>query len=291
MDTIVKKGCVIVSINSLCYLGLSLLSIIFMIYICYKKGIRNSLLLFLAMVGLGYVIEAIIYNFLGSYIYYPKILRHDRIYDSNIGAMASNALALPVSATFIAVFHKNWRWIIFFTGLFTGIEWLFLELHIYSHHWWKLGYTSLGLPFYYLTAKFLFKKIILPLQGTLHSLLLYLIVGSFSGTFQIIPIMLFSSRYYQFGWWANQSMDTNAFGASFYLCDSLFYVVVAELSFFPRWLKYVIVPLCMYAVTNILSKLGILHSLVWWDPWYFIILSITTIWFTESMSKRLEKGK
>lgn len=60
------------NINSLCYLGLGFLNIIFLIYVCFKKGIRRSLLLFLAMVGVGYIIEAVIYNFLGSYQYYPK---------------------------------------------------------------------------------------------------------------------------------------------------------------------------------------------------------------------------
>ncbi|MEH7308434.1 hypothetical protein [Neobacillus drentensis] len=84
------------SINSICYLGLGFLSGILLGYVRYKKGIKRSLLLFLAMVGLGYMIEAIIYNFLGTYQYHPKILMHDRIYDSNMGAIASNALALPV---------------------------------------------------------------------------------------------------------------------------------------------------------------------------------------------------
>ncbi|MBV7506165.1 hypothetical protein KW850_12945 [Bacillus sp. sid0103] len=54
------------SINSICYLGLGFLSVILLGYVRYKKGIKRSLLLFLAMVGLGYMIEAIIYNFLGS---------------------------------------------------------------------------------------------------------------------------------------------------------------------------------------------------------------------------------
>jgi hypothetical protein len=96
LDTIFREGGVLVSINSICYLGLVFLSVIRLGYLCYKKGIKRSLLLFLAMVGLGYMIEAIIYNFLGSYQYHPKILMHDRIYNSNMGAIASNAFALPV---------------------------------------------------------------------------------------------------------------------------------------------------------------------------------------------------
>ena len=284
------KGCVYVNFNSLPYLGLGFLSIILLIYVCYKKGVKRSLLLFLAMVGLGYLIEAVIYNFFGSYQYYPKLLKHDRIYDSNMGAVASNALALPASATYIALFHKKWRSIVFFTFLFAVVEWGFLKLHIYRHNWWKISYTSFGLPFYYLSAKFLLKKMVLPLKESLHSLVLFLMVSSIAGTFHILPIMFFSSRYYQFGWWANQSKDTTAFGALFYLCASLFYVFVAKFPYLPKWLKYVITPVCMYAVTIILRKAGILHSLVWWDPWYYIILSIIALWFTVTISNLLTKG-
>ncbi|MEH7073086.1 hypothetical protein [Neobacillus drentensis] len=278
------------NINSLCYLGLGFLSVILLLYVCYIKGIKRSLLLYLAMVGLGYMIEAIIYNFLGSYQYYPKLLKHDRIYDSNMGAIASNFLALPVTATYIASFHRKWLWIAFFTGLFAVIEWVFIKLHIYKHNWWKIGYTSLGLPFYYLSAKFLIKKMVLPLKGVLHSLVLFLVVGAIQGTFHMIPIMLFSSRYYQLGWWGNPSKDTTAFAAVSYLCATLFYVIVAKIPYLPKWLKYVITPVCMYAVTIILRKSGILHSQVWWDPWYYIIFSIIALWFTESISRCLSKG-
>lgn len=278
------------NINSLCYLGLGFLNIIFLIYVCFKKGIRRSLLLFLAMVGVGYIIEAVIYNFLGSYQYYPKLIKNDEIYDSNMGAIASNALALPVTAAFIATHHKKWLWIVIFTGFFAGIEWLFLKLHIYTHHWWKIGYTSIGLPFYYLFAIILHQKIGPPLKGIIHSFCLFLIVGPFAGSFHILPIMFFSNRYYELGLFEDRAKDTTAFGAIFYLCASIFYVVVAKIDFIPRWLKYVLTALCMYSVTILLRKTGILHSLVWWDPWYYILLSLTALWFTEAISKRLAKG-
>ena len=278
------------NINSLCYLGLVLLSIILLIYVCYKKGVRRSLLLFLAMVGAGYIIEAVIYNFLGSYQYYPKLIKHDAVYDSNLGAIASNALALPVSATFIATFHMNWLWIALITGIFAGIEWLFLKLDIYSHNWWEIGYTSLGLPFYYLFAKILHKKIKLPLKGMLHSFCLFLIVGTFAGSFHIFPILFFSNRYYELGWFTNQAKDTTAFGAIFYLCASLFYVAIAKFHWMPRWLKYIVTALSMYTAIILLRITGILHSQVWWDTPYYILLSIAALLFAETISKQLAKG-
>jgi hypothetical protein len=133
-----------------------------------------------------------------------------------MGAIASNALALPVVATFISTFRKNWMWLIVFTGLFAGIEWLFLKLDIYSHHWWKISYTALGLPLYFTLAKLLYQKILRPLEGSLHTLILFLAIGPISGTLHILPIMFFSNRLYELGWFVNETRDTNAFASIFY---------------------------------------------------------------------------
>jgi hypothetical protein len=227
---------------------------------------------------------------LGSYQYYPELIKHNKMYDSNLGAIASNALALPVTAVFISTFHKYWQWIVFFTGFFALIEWLFLKLQIYAHYWWKIGYTSFGLPFYYLFAKLLYKKMSLPLKGIIHSICLYLIVSPFAGSFHILPIMFFSSRYYELGLFEDRAKDTTAFGAIFYLCASFFYVSVVKIQFIPRWLKYLLTALSMYTATILLRITGILHSLVWWDTGYYILLSVSALLFAETISKRLAAG-
>jgi hypothetical protein len=123
-----------VSHNSLWYLGLAILCLILLVYVRFKTGSSRSLLLFMTMVGVGYIIEAVIYNFLRSYQYYPKLIKHNAYWSSNMGSIASNALALPVVATFISTFRKNWMWLIVFTGLFAGIEWLFIfeTRHLFS---------------------------------------------------------------------------------------------------------------------------------------------------------------
>ncbi|HEX9063051.1 MAG TPA: hypothetical protein VF941_22995, partial [Clostridia bacterium] len=124
------------SINSYYYLGLSIISLLLLIFICYRKGTIQSLLLSLILVQLAYLGETVIYIFFGSYQYYPKLIKYNSYYDSNMGALTSNLLAVPVLAAFIAAFELNWIWILFFTGLLAGIEWLFVSLHIYELHWW-----------------------------------------------------------------------------------------------------------------------------------------------------------
>jgi hypothetical protein len=276
--------------NSYWYLGLGALSLILLIYVFIKTKSMRTLLLFLSVVGLGFVIEAVIYNFLHSYQYYPKFIKHDPFYDSNMGAIASNAFALPVVATFIAALRKNWIWILFFVVFFAFIEWLFLRLNIYSHNWWRIGFTSMGLPFYFYTAKFLYQKISLPLNGVMHSIVLFLILGPISGDLHISPIMFFESRDYLPGWFEDPAEDTTAFAAIFYLCACLVYVVFAKLKWKIEWLKYVCIAICMWLANFILKKVGILHSYVWWDLWYYIFISMVILKLAIMISKQLSIG-
>lgn len=276
--------------NSYMYLGLGILSILLLIYVYIKTRNSRSLLLFVTMVGLGYLIEAVIYNFAHSYQYYPKLIKHDSFYDSNLGAIASNALTLPAIATFIAILRKNWIWIIVLVILIAGIEWTFLKLNIYSHNWWKIGYTSLGLLVYFPLAKVFHQLLSNPLKGFLHTIFLFLIVGPFSGSLHIMPIMFLSNRYYELGWYESHSQDTTAFSAIFYVGACLFYVWIAKQHWKLKWLKYVLTPLLMYTVNVLLQKAGILHSQVWWDPWYYVILSVILLKLTVSMGKHLSSG-
>ncbi|WML23993.1 hypothetical protein [Neobacillus sp. OS1-33] len=46
----------------------------------------------------------------------------------------------------------------------------------------------------------------------------------------------------------------------------------------------------MYTATILLRKTGILHSQVWWDTSYYILLSIAALLFSETISKQLAKG-
>jgi hypothetical protein len=276
--------------NSYWYLGLGILSILLLLYVYVKTRSPRSLLLFVTMVGLGYILEAVIFNFFHSYQYYPKIIRHDPYYDSNLGAISSNALALPAAATFIAALRKNLLWILFSISIFAGIEWLFLQLNIYSHNWWKIGYTSLGLFVYFPLAKVFYQLLSNPLYGKLHTIFLFLMISPISGSFQFVPIMFFSNRYYELGWFEHQSQDTTAFGAIYYISASLFYVWITKRQWKFKWLKYVLTPLLMYTVNVILQKGGILHSQVWWDPWYYVILSVCVLKLTVTISKHLTNG-
>jgi hypothetical protein len=279
-----------ISFNSYFYLGLVFFSLVLLTYTWMKSRSVRSLMHFLAMVGLGYAIEGVIYVLLGSYQYMPEIIQHNSYYDSNLGAVASNTLALPVTATFLSVFRLRWVWIAAFTLLFVGIEWLFLELNIYIHYWWTLGYTALGLPIYYATAKMIYKQLLHPIQGFLHSIILLLMLGAISGTLHILPILFFENRFYEPGWFENSARDTTAFSFLYYSCISLICIVLVRLQWIPKWLKYTVMAVLICTVTVILTKVGILHSLIWWDQPYYVLLPCLVLGIGEVVSKRLSNG-
>ncbi|MED3562043.1 hypothetical protein [Bacillus xiapuensis] len=276
--------------NSYWYLALLLLDTLLFCFILIKKRNMQPLLLLLTMIGLAYIIETIIFNFLGSYDYHPKIIKHFSFYDSEVGAFVSNAFSLPVIATLIAVFHLNWIWKIIFSGLFVGIEWLFLKLHIYEHHWWKLVYTGFGLLGYFSIAKMFYKWIIQPQNRFQHNLLLYLITGSISASAHILPMLFFLNRFYRPGWFENIGRDSIAFAAIFYLCDSLFYCGMVQMNWKFKWALYLVTGLLMFIVNQFLISVGILHSRIWWDQFYYVGLSLMMILLTGIVDRRLSKA-
>ena len=208
-----------------------------------------------------------------------------------MGAIFSNGLALPAAATFIAALRKNWFWILFFSSLFVGIETLFLKLSIYSHNWWRTEFTGMGLfLFYFPICKALHELIMQPLHGFYHFLLLFLVIGPIAGTIHILPIMVFSNRFYELGWYENVSQDTNALAAIYYLCMSVIITILAKLRWKYKWTKYVLITICTCTVTMVLYFSGILHSIAWWDPFYYILVPNLFLMMTAVISKRLSIG-
>ncbi|OAS15629.1 hypothetical protein [Paenibacillus oryzisoli] len=273
------------------YMGLSVLFLILLALVFYKQRSMHTLLQFLVLVEMAYLIEAVIYIFLGSYLYHPKIIKYNTYYDSHLGAIASNMLAVPVAALILSVFQLSWVWIIMAVGLFAGIEWLFVELQLYTLHWWRIVYTVIGLLVYFPLSKIIYRRIIISLDGFLHSLFLFLCIGPLSGTLHFLPIMLFSNRIYTPGWYENPSYDTSAFSVVYYISICIIIVALVKMSRIQKWFKIVILLMVTVTVTFALKKVGILYSTVWWDSWYYILFPVALLNVAEAFSQRLYQGR
>lgn len=276
--------------NSYWYWALAFFSLILLIFICLKRGVRNTLLLFLAIVECTYLIEAVIYIFLGCYQYYPMIIKNNSYYDSHMGAIMSNLFTIPVLAALIAVFRLKFSWILLIIALLAGIEWLFLKLGIYTQYWWRTYYTTLGLLIYFPFSKIVYKQILKPLKNFKHSLFLFLCISPILGTMHFLPFMLFSSRSYIIGWFKDPSYDTSAFAVIYYILNAILQVILVKIHWNNSLTKYILMLTILFTETYILKRLGILQSFVWWDQWLYILFPTVILRLTNYASKKLATG-
>ncbi|MFC4100332.1 hypothetical protein [Paenibacillus xanthanilyticus] len=134
--------------NMVPYLILASLAISLLSYILISSKRWMNVVLFLAFIGMIYLFEYTILVLFDCYVYYPKILPNPYL-DSMMGALISNFLTVPVLGLAMVVYRLSFRWNLVFTLLLCGVEWLFLHLGIYAHHWWKLGYTLAAFLFFF----------------------------------------------------------------------------------------------------------------------------------------------
>lgn len=277
------------SSHSYWYFGLSALSFFLLIFICKKKSTERSLLLLLIMVQLAYLIETVIYIFLNAYEYRPGIIKHSTFFDSNLGALTSNLFIVPTVAVLLATFRLGWLWLLLFVCLLNGVELLFLKLHIYILHWWRVPYTAIGLLMYLPSAKMLYPLILRPVKGWLHSLFLFLCTAPLMGTFHIIPIMFLMNRSYMPGWFSHKDQETTAFSALYYLVGTLVLVLFVKMQG-KLWLKLVMLPAVFLLITLVLHVSGIVAIRVKWDPWYYSLFPLMVFLIAMNVSKRLGNG-
>ncbi|XXM73284.1 hypothetical protein ACQ0QQ_05170 [Lysinibacillus sphaericus] len=139
---------------------LTIFSLFLLIYTISKHRDKSHLILlfWLFICGLAFLFEFIIFILFKSYEYDPGILANE-YNDSVLGSVVSQAFAVPVAITFIAVTQLRIRWMLFIIGLFFMIETLFLYLDVYVHFWWRSIYTSLFLILTVILSKFWWNRL------------------------------------------------------------------------------------------------------------------------------------
>ncbi|MBO7743589.1 hypothetical protein I8J29_05240 [Paenibacillus sp. MWE-103] len=138
--------------NAMPYLVLIAICAIASSVLLVHKRAAWPLILLLSFSGMIYVFEFYIFVLKDCYRYSPHLLAIP-YYDNVLGAVFSNLLSVPVAALFIAVYRLSWRWIVGLSLAYGGVEWLFLQLGIYQHHWWRTGYTILALILFFRFAR------------------------------------------------------------------------------------------------------------------------------------------
>ncbi|WP_157950893.1 hypothetical protein [Peribacillus acanthi] len=99
-------------------------------------------------IGLGYIFEYFVLDIWRMYCYYPKVFKN-KVVDSFFGGMLSQAVFIPIMATFLVAFKLGWKWRIG-AGLFYGlIERIFLRWGLFKNRTWNTLFTITALPIYF----------------------------------------------------------------------------------------------------------------------------------------------
>lgn len=148
MVTAMKMRRTLYKKNSIPFLLLALIHIGVFIFTLKRRKQKDVWILFLTNTGLAYIFEYFTLNLFHGYKYKPGMMKK-RTFDSILGAVLSQGFYVPVAATFLTIFKKNWIWKVSISLMYFYIEQLFKYLGIYKVYWWKSIYTPLLLNVYF----------------------------------------------------------------------------------------------------------------------------------------------
>jgi hypothetical protein len=237
--------------NSIPFLVLGVIHICVFLLLSKRKKQKGIWILLLSNIGFAYLFEYPTLNLFHGYQYKPKIMKR-RIFDSILGAIFSQALYVPITATLLTIFNKNLKWKVGFGLLYFGIEVLFLQLKIYKLSWWRPIFTPILLNGYFFISDGFYKAFSAQKRWAL-ALAHYLAVEVVWVTF-----MFFSAAkgYIQFGrgsihTWAEHFKITPLYS----LILSLIATFTASKSNLLHW---IILPLSHISMDTLLIRTGLL---------------------------------
>jgi hypothetical protein len=144
--------------NSIPFLLLAVVHILLFLIFAKRSRQRNIWILLLSNIGMAYLFEYPVLNLFKGYSYKPYILKK-RVHDQILGAIFSQALYVPITATLLTLYQKNRYWKLGSTLIYYGIERYFERLKIYKAYWWKPYYTVFFMSIYFYISDWFYKAL------------------------------------------------------------------------------------------------------------------------------------
>ncbi|MGV2939384.1 hypothetical protein AB5I83_07335 [Mesobacillus sp. LC4] len=144
--------------NSIPFLLLAVAHVLLFVIFAKRSRQKNIWILLLSNIGMAYLFEYPVLNLFKGYTYKPFILKK-RVHDQILGAIFSQALYVPITATLLSVYRKNRYWKLGTTLIYYGIEHFFIHLKIYKAYWWKPSYTLFFMNIYFYISDRFYKEL------------------------------------------------------------------------------------------------------------------------------------
>lgn len=144
--------------NSIPFLLLAVVHVLLFVIFTKRSRQKKTWILLLSNIGMAYLFEYPVLNVFKGYSYKPYILKK-RPHDQILGAIFSQALYVPITATLLTLYGKNRSWKLGSTLIYYGIEHYFLRLKIYKAFWWKPIYTVFFMNMYFYISDWFYKAL------------------------------------------------------------------------------------------------------------------------------------
>jgi len=240
-----------------------------------RKDIKLStfLVFFLFSVCVTWIGEFVVLGLFNSYAYKTGIFSNP--WAQNIlGHLILNSTFYPGTALLVATCSLEYGWIFLITVLYLLLEYLFLKLGIYEHHWWKYYMTGLAIFIYQIITKFWFEKIS-KIEYGFYRISTFYFVGFVILHFPIPVILLLGKQYYNVNWVQDRYLSSTMFIFTYQLVETL--LLVLFVCALEKWYWSIVPFITAFVGQVILVKLNILVFQDGWNLFNTMIVYFTSI--------------
>jgi hypothetical protein len=269
--------------NVFFYIGLIIFSVIITLWTFLKNEKKwNALWFYFFTAGLAYMGEYFVLIVWDAYAYKPGMLP-GAYRDNVVGHIISNFIALPSGAMLVTLFSLGYIWIFIITLLYTLIDYAFVRLDFYHHHWWKTYMTAITVFFYLAVTKYWYRLVQMKNLGWVRFITYFFIAFCLTTNSLFLQTVVFQKFRFQFGWVDHPIRDNTITYPLLAILTSILYVVAFCIV---RTLKWRIVWLLLLPIIDVLlvSK-DIIQFQKNWNLWKMLGFQLVNIFIFVALKK------
>ena len=187
--------------NLLWYSSLAIVSVGIAAYTIYMKRdiykVSTLIVFYLFTSAITWVGEFIVLGFFNSYGYKTGLFA-DPWAQNLLGHLLLNTTMYPAAATVMVAYSLRNIWIALVAVIFVLIEYLFMKLGIYEHHWWRFYMSVITVISFMLISRYWFSKINQKRYGLVRALTYYFVAILIIHTPTPL-LLLLGKQHYQIG--------------------------------------------------------------------------------------------
>lgn len=257
--------------------------------IYHKRDIAKPstfLVFFLFATSVTWIGEFIVLGLFNSYAYKTGI--YISPWAQNIlGHLILNSTFYPGTAILAAAFSLGYGWILLITVFYLLVEFWFLKLGIYEHHWWRYYMTGLIIFIYQIFTKIWFSKLN-KMQNQFIRISTFYLAGFVILHYPIPILLLLGKQYYNVYWAPDIYLSSTMFIFLYQLVESL--ILVFFVSVLKKWYWMLAPFLIAFVGQSTLVYLNILVFQNGWNLFYSMLVYFASIAMFILIEKHSLKG-